>query len=119
HWPVLVLPAVLLGGPLPGVIRLGLALLTIPLAAASQHWVEDPIRHGRFVPVRIGRALALAGTLSAVVAAISIGIGGVNPLAAAATSAQAANAPSVDLVLPTPMAAPSGGSLSGFAPSGA
>jgi peptidoglycan/LPS O-acetylase OafA/YrhL len=119
HWPVLVLPAVLFGGPLPAVIRLGLALLTIPLAAASQRWVEDPIRHGRFVPVRIGRALALAGTLSAVVAIISMGIGGANPLAAAATSGQAVDAPSVDLVLPTPVAAPSGGSPSGRASSGA
>ncbi len=115
HWPVLVLPAVLFGGPLPGPIRLGLALLTIPLAAASQRWVEDPIRHGRFVPARIGRALALAGTLSLTVALISMGVGGVNPLAAAAANTD--NTPTVDLVLPTPTPTPSGGAPSKATPS--
>jgi SGNH domain (fused to AT3 domains) len=65
------------------------------------------------VPVRIGRALALAGSLSLVVAIVSMGIGGVNPLAAASTAAQAADAPSVDLVLPTPTGASSGDAASG------
>jgi peptidoglycan/LPS O-acetylase OafA/YrhL len=67
HWPVLVLPVAALGA-LPGVVRLGLAGLAIALAAASQRWVEEPIRHGRIVGVRPRRVLALAGALTLTVA---------------------------------------------------
>jgi hypothetical protein len=75
HWPVIVLPAAAVGSDLPLVARVGLALLAIPIAAASQRWVEDPIRHGRFVGIIPRRNLALAGTLTVVLVASLAGIG--------------------------------------------
>jgi peptidoglycan/LPS O-acetylase OafA/YrhL len=74
HWPILVLPAVALG-PLPIVARVGLSLLAVAVAAASQRWIEDPIRHGRVVGTRPGRVLALAGALTIVVATSAMSLG--------------------------------------------
>jgi peptidoglycan/LPS O-acetylase OafA/YrhL len=74
HWPVLVLPAAVLGD-LPGVVRLGLAMLSVLLAAASQRWIEEPIRHGRLLGARPSRSLAMAAALSFVVAALSLSLG--------------------------------------------
>lgn len=75
HWPILVLPAVAMGGALPLRVRLALALVAIAVAAASLRWVEDPIRRGRFVGTLPRRNLALAGALSLLVAAGSLGAG--------------------------------------------
>ena len=61
HWPILVLPAAAIDDTLPLLARLALAGLAIVVAAASQRWVEDPIRHGRLVGRRVGRTLAIAG----------------------------------------------------------
>jgi len=36
----------------------------IPIAYASQHWLEDPIRRGRIVGIAPRRNLAMAGALS-------------------------------------------------------
>jgi peptidoglycan/LPS O-acetylase OafA/YrhL len=75
HWPLLVLPAVALGTALPWWARGALVLLAVVLAAATQRWVEDPLRRG----IRIGtlprRNLAMAGALTLVVATVSLGIG--------------------------------------------
>ncbi len=75
HWPILVLPAVAMETALPLPTRIALALVAILVAAASQRWVEEPIRHGRFVGLRPRRNLALAGALTLVVATVSLGIG--------------------------------------------
>lgn len=75
HWPMIVLPAAALDAELPLAVRVALAALTIPVAAASQRWVEDPIRHGRFVGLQTRRTLAMAGALTVSVAVISLGIG--------------------------------------------
>ena len=79
HWPILVLPAAALGTALPMPARIGLALLAIPIAAASQRWVEEPIHRGRllerFGGRRPSRSLALAGVLSLAVALVSVGAG--------------------------------------------
>ena len=72
HWPLLVLPAAALGGELPLAARLGLAVATVPVAAASQRWVEEPFRRGRLVGVRPRVNLALAGGLAVILAAISL-----------------------------------------------
>ncbi|MFP5342382.1 MAG: acyltransferase family protein [Candidatus Limnocylindria bacterium] len=88
HWPLLVLPAAAIGAPLPGVVRLGLVVLTFGLAAASRRWVEDPIRHGAPARLASSRMLAAAGALSVAAAVGALGIGAVvAPPASAATSA--------------------------------
>ena len=74
HWPLLVLPAVALGS-LPGPVRLGLVALAIVVAAASQRWVEEPIRHGRIVGTRPRRVLAIAGAATMGVAAFGLALG--------------------------------------------
>ncbi|MFH1475812.1 MAG: acyltransferase family protein, partial [Chloroflexota bacterium] len=75
HWPVLLLPAAALGAPLPWWARGALVLVSIGLAAATQRWVEDPLRHGRGIGTLPRRNLAMAGALSLVVAMASLGVG--------------------------------------------
>ena len=75
HWPILVLPAAAIGHALPGPARLGLVVVAIGAAAATQRWVEDPIRHGRFVGLESRRSLALAGVLSVAVVIGSASLG--------------------------------------------
>ena len=75
HWPILILPAVAVGGPLPWWARGALVLVAIGLAAASQRWVEDPLRHGRGIGTLPRRNLAMAGALSVTVAVFSLGVG--------------------------------------------
>ena len=68
HWPMLVIPAAVAGAELPFALRVALAAATIPIAAASQRWVEDPIRRGHLVGLGTRRSLAAAGALTLVVA---------------------------------------------------
>jgi peptidoglycan/LPS O-acetylase OafA/YrhL len=75
HWPLLVIPAAVSPTPLPAPLRLALATATIPIAAASQRWIEEPIRRGRFTGFQPARSLALAGALSAVLATASLTLG--------------------------------------------
>jgi peptidoglycan/LPS O-acetylase OafA/YrhL len=75
HWPILVLPAAAIEGTLPFAARLALVGVSIAIATASQRWVEDPIRHGRFVGRKVRRTLALAGTTSLIVALLAVGVG--------------------------------------------
>ncbi len=75
HWPLLVLPAAALERDLPGTARVGLALLALPVAAASQRWVEEPIRRGRLTGLATGRSLRLAAALTVSVAVVSLAAG--------------------------------------------
>jgi len=75
HWPLLILPAVALDMRLPWWARGGLVLVAIGLAAITQRWVEDPLRHGRWIGTLPRRNLAMAGALTLVVAVGSIGVG--------------------------------------------
>ena len=75
HWPLLILPAVALDARLPWWARGALVLVAIGLAAITQRWVEDPIRHGRGIGTLPRRNLAMAGALSLVVATVSLGVG--------------------------------------------
>lgn len=95
HWPILVLPTAVAGETLPLPLRVSLMLAAIPLAYASQRWLEDPIRRGRIVGVVPRRNLALAGALSIAVAASSLGLGFITTqrLAAATVSGGSATAP--------------------------
>ncbi len=72
HWPILVLPAAFVGDELPLPVRLALAALAVVVAGLSQRYVEDPIRHGRFVGLASRRGLAMAGVLSLTVALTSV-----------------------------------------------
>jgi len=106
HWPILVLPAAAIDGELPLSARLGLVALSIVVAAASHRWIEDPIHRGRLVGRRVGRTLALAGTISLVVALLSVGVGGAAIASLPPAVAQASDNPNA---LPAdPFAAPLG-----------
>jgi hypothetical protein len=72
---MLVLPTAVAGNTLPLPVRVGLMLAAIPVAYASQRWLEDPIRRGRLVGVIPRRNLALAGALSVAVATASLALG--------------------------------------------
>ena len=118
HWPLLVLPTAAAGATLPLPVRVGLMLLAIPIAYASQRWLEDPIRRGRLVGVVPRRNLALAGALSIAVATASLGLGFVTTQRLAAATAggpgsgtgTGADAPLPDLggLAPTPTSRPGG-----------
>ncbi len=100
HWPIIVLPEAVAGGSLPGVVRLGLAGLAILVAAASQRWIEDPIRHGRFVGLGSRRSLVMAGAISVVLAAASLGLGAASAARVSATGT-AIGGQTLDVPLPS------------------
>lgn len=92
HWPMLVLPTAVAGDTLPLPVRVGLMVAAIPVAYASQRWLEDPIRRGRLVGVVPRRNLALAGALSVAVATASLALGFVTTQRLAAATGTGANA---------------------------
>lgn len=73
HWPLLVLPLAWKGLPLSIYERVGLALLAIPIAYATQRWVEDPLRHGRFIGTIPRKNLLTAAAMALVIAGTSVG----------------------------------------------
>ncbi len=106
HWPILVIPAAFAGGTLPLPVRLALAAVAVVVAGLSQRYVEDPIRHGRFVGLASRRSLAMAGALSLTVALSSVSA------SALASARLTATGPDVggsitDVPLPSATAAPS------------
>jgi peptidoglycan/LPS O-acetylase OafA/YrhL len=114
HWPLLVLPAAALGTALPLQANLALAALTIPIAAASQRFVEDPIRRGTFVGVLPRRNLAMAGamTVALVVTVASFGQSAVDRLAGSTASGVQGEADVEDLIEEVSVAAQHSGSES-------
>jgi hypothetical protein len=109
HWPILVLPATAIDGGLSLAARLALVGVSIAVAAASQRWVEDPIRHGRFVGRRVGRTLALAGATSLAVALLAVGVGTAAEASLPATAARPSDDPNKLPVDPFKSPAPSAG----------
>ncbi len=105
HWPILVLPATALDTTLPLPARLGLAGLSIVIAAASQRWVEDPIRRSHLDGRRVRRSLALAGATSLVVALLAVGVGSAATASLPPTVARASDDPNV--LPPDPLGGPS------------
>ena len=96
HWPLIVLPAAALETELPLAARLGLAALTFPIAAASQRWIEEPIRRGRLVGQRPRWNLATAGAFAVALAVAAVGIGG-TPLLGGSGQTAAGKVSDIDL----------------------
>jgi peptidoglycan/LPS O-acetylase OafA/YrhL len=74
HWPLIVFGAIALNGVIPddaqGAVAVG---LTLVLAASTYRWIEDPMRHGRFVGRRPSRNLLTALAASIVIAVLALG----------------------------------------------
>ena len=117
HWPLLVLPALAVGAPLPAPARLVLALASIPLAAATSRYLEDPLRRGRLIGTKPRWNLAMAGaiallvTLTASMVSTSIGaeLGSATPTASSDANQ---NAQALDSILNADASAEPGGSAS-------
>ena len=73
HWPLLILPMAIDGGPLNIYERSGLALAAVPFAYATHRWVEDPLRRGKFVGTLPRKNLLTAAAMAVVIAAASFG----------------------------------------------
>ena len=73
HWPLLVLPLAWKGLPLNIYERVGLAVLAVPIAYATQRWVEDPLRQGRLIGTLPRKNLLTAGAMALIIAAASLG----------------------------------------------
>ena len=65
HWPVIVFGAAIIAAPSLA-LRVGLALASLAIAAASFRWVEDPIRHNRGLAKRPMYAFAMAAAIAVV-----------------------------------------------------
>jgi peptidoglycan/LPS O-acetylase OafA/YrhL len=71
HWPLIVLAPYVLDRPMGPTARVGVLLLTLPLAHLSTRFVEDPFRRARsLAPTH--RSLLAAAVGMAVVAAIAV-----------------------------------------------
>ena len=70
HWPIIQLGGVVLGSGL----TIPLALLSIPVAAATQRWVEEPLRHGRFIGRLPRRNLLQAAAVGLAVVLASVAV---------------------------------------------
>ena len=74
HWPLIVFGAIALKGVIPDAAQGAVAVgLTLVLATATYRWVEDPMRHGRFVGRMPSRNLATALVASIVVVVLALG----------------------------------------------
>lgn len=69
HWPVLVIPQVVVGSRLSIEKRALLALLSILLAALTERWVERPFRGGWLITLKPRRNILMAGALAALLMA--------------------------------------------------
>lgn len=97
-WPLFAIPAGAADAPLPLAERLLLIGLAFPLAALTQHLVEQPLRRGRWIGTVPRRNLALAGALSVGLVAISLAAYGRARLMLGADGGLAAVAPPEALV---------------------
>ncbi|GAB3077034.1 acyltransferase family protein [Nocardioides zeae] len=84
HLPVIVLGVPLLGDAAPALA--GVALLTLGLAAASYHLVEDPLRHARWSGrLRTRNRYGLAGAVATVLVAATTTVVALQPSSSGTT----------------------------------
>jgi peptidoglycan/LPS O-acetylase OafA/YrhL len=81
HWPILLFGVALLGSGM----SIPLAVLVIPIAAASQRWIEEPLRYGRFIGTLPRRNLVQAAGvgLAVVMASAAVAVPGLGSSSAA------------------------------------
>ncbi len=126
HWPLIVLPAAALGAPLPTYGRVALAVMAIPIAAASQRWIEEPFRQGRWIGQAPRRTFAAAAGLMLTVAVVAVSLGALSSpangdgRAAAASISDAeldrAYADGLDVAIPGAASAPAPSSATSAPP---
>jgi peptidoglycan/LPS O-acetylase OafA/YrhL len=75
HWPILVLPALAIGEPLPLEARLGLGGLSVIVGAVSWQLIEEPFWHGALSTFRPRPVLATAVATAIAVAVLAVGVG--------------------------------------------
>jgi len=73
HWPLIVIPFLASGAPLPTYVAVTLAVIAIPLAWLLTVTVEDPIRRSRLASAKPAWSLAAAGTASVAIALLAVG----------------------------------------------
>ena len=73
HWPVLVIPQVISGTHLRILERIGLAVLSILLAAITEKYVERPFRRGFVISLKPLRNIAIAGVIASLIAVLAFG----------------------------------------------
>ena len=72
HFPVLVIAAEAMTTPLSGWARGGLVAVAVLASIASRRWIEDPVRHARWLVDSNRRSLALGGGLIALSVAVCL-----------------------------------------------
>jgi peptidoglycan/LPS O-acetylase OafA/YrhL len=109
HWPILLLGTTVVG---PG-WGIPLALLAVPVAAASHRWIEEPFRHGRFIGTMPRANLLQAAGVGLAVILTSAGVawtGGANagapPVAAGGPGASTGSVAPSGGAEPSPAGAP-------------
>jgi peptidoglycan/LPS O-acetylase OafA/YrhL len=75
HWPILVLPSLATGEPMPLWLGVVLGVASVAVAAASWRLIEEPFRRGRLWARRPRLVLATAISTAVVVAVFSVGLG--------------------------------------------
>lgn len=73
HWPVLIIPQVIVGNTLAMWKRVLLALLSIVLATTTEKFIEGPFRRGFIISLKPMRNIVTAGVIASLLALAAFG----------------------------------------------